>query len=496
MSNESRMRRQVPNRRGHKLFTKVLAFERLESRRLLADWVVTNVNDFGSGAPGENDPYVVGSLSWAIDEVNQAGLGSIKFSVDAVTLHNGTQPAINASPVTVDGTRPNNGRASLQSDATSTVFPGLKVAGGGIATIKNLKITQFDGNALEITGGTTITVDNSILSNSLRGIQFQAQASLALTNSFVYGNAAEGVNLVTTGGIVGSVSEISGNGIGRSETGAANGNGFSGIYIGGGVSRDVRIANNNIWENGALGTTEAAGKRNDGISVASTQNTNGIEIRNDANHSFRGNDQLAIDLADNGETSNDRNDSDVGANNLLNYPEIVPGGINLNPGGSWNVQVRYDTDHVGTYDFEFYKFNPVNNEYTFLKNESKSVNLLNNEGPDLVFNTNFSAGSLQQDELITAIAIGGVTAGPNYRRTSEFAPPTTITRLPPQVTDVKISNSSATSPHSYSFDETIDELMDVGIQLLAVPVNEANIITIRFSESVTIDGAQDFALYA
>jgi hypothetical protein len=132
------------------------------------------------------------------------------------------------------------------------------------------------------------------------------------------------------------VSDI--NYIGTNSSGATLGNGGHGVLIDTGAV-NANIIGNSIGFNGL-----------DGVAIAATAgNQHAI-----SSNSFRRNNGIPIDLADNGFTPNDSDDGDNGVNKLLNYPVIDAQGINL-VGSNWQIPVQFDVDQTGSYQVQLFR---------------------------------------------------------------------------------------------------------------------------------------------
>ena len=145
----------------------------------------------------------------------------------------------------------------------------------------------------------------------------------------IAGNAGAGVELENADG-----NTVFGNWIGTDATGVLDlGNGGSGVEIDGGT--------NQIGDTGSAAANTIAHNGADGVTVDS--GTGNAVLRN----SIDDNNGLAIDLADDGPTSNDADDLDPGANDLQNGPELD---------SAWPPNVGWSLDSVPntTYRLEFY----------------------------------------------------------------------------------------------------------------------------------------------
>ena len=92
-------------------------------------------------------------------------------------------------------------------------------------------------------------------------------------------------------------------------------NGGDGIYIGAG-STDILIGGTNFETN----HNTIAYNKMGGVIVAGDKKTKDIQI---THNSISQNDGMGIDLGEDGRTTNDHNDTDKGANGLLNYVDVL-----------------------------------------------------------------------------------------------------------------------------------------------------------------------------
>jgi hypothetical protein len=148
-----------------------------------------------------------------------------------------------------------------------------------------------------------------------------------------------------------------------------------------------------------------------GVQVRDPSTTNNTIVRN----SIYENVSLDIDLNDDGISANDANDADVGANDILNYPNITRV---RNSGGTLTVDYTLDVP-AGDYRIEFFK-NPggAHGSGNGGGESFASTDTITHGGTGLeVFSHSFPGGS---GDIITATATEEF-AGPTYGSTSEFS---------------------------------------------------------------------------
>jgi hypothetical protein len=185
----------------------------------------------------------------------------------------------------------------------------------------NLIGTTAAGDAPLPNGEAGVTVSGSG-SNTIGG-------TAAGAGNVIAGNAGAGVELEDADG-----NEVLGNWIGTDATGALDlGNGGSGVEIDGDTNR--------VGDTGSAAANTIAHNGADGVTVDS--GTGNAVLRN----SIDDNTGLAIDLADDGPTSNDADDLDSGANDLQNGPEIQSA-------ETTSVEWSLDSETTTKYRLEFY----------------------------------------------------------------------------------------------------------------------------------------------
>ena len=230
----------------------------------------------------------------------------------------------------------------IEGNLIGTDFTGQAAVGNNISGISMtssntiLKNNVISGNSLsgptagiDISGTTAI---NNIINGNKIGTNSTGDASLGNIGSgirirspqnVIGGIEADDYNIISGNSQAGiflfgndaNENSILGNYIGTNNAGLQTiGNGTHGIAIGG-------SANNQIGNGTSEGSNVIAYNNSDGIriEVFGTEPTIGNSILQNSIHS---NGLLGIDLAGNGITENDLDDSDTGPNNLQNFPEV------------------------------------------------------------------------------------------------------------------------------------------------------------------------------
>jgi len=250
---------------------------------------------------------------------NAAGTAAIRNDNDAIFITDGADNTI------VGGALPGEGNLISGNDGygvsmSEFSFPssGNQVLGNFIGTDATglVPIPNLDGgisifaSSNNLIGGTVAGAGNRIAFNLGSGLDVFGgsgrgdSSGNAITGNTIIGNSVLGINMSGDGVFATS---ILANQIGTDGSSTTNlGNEDDGIRIRNGA-HDNAIDGNEIAFN--LGS---------GIALDST--TRGTFIRGNSIHD---NQALGIDLNDDGITPNDTGDSDVGANDLINFPVIT-----------------------------------------------------------------------------------------------------------------------------------------------------------------------------
>ena len=250
------------------------------------------VNSYCEGCPSPHDTLVQGNLIGT----DRTGMSAVGNTLEGILL-------VSAADTLIGGAVP--GTANLLSGNQS----GVTVAGSvGTRIQRNLIGTDRMGSGaignysgLFLTAGSTGTI---------------VGGTTSAERNIISGNSASGVlvsDLETTGNV------IRGNYIGTTADGTAPlGNGSPGVSLALGTS------GNTIG-----GTVPGAGNRiayNGRSGIALTGELQGIAAPTETPilaNAIYGNNQIGIDLGNNGVTANDPGDGDMGANSLQNFPVIT-----------------------------------------------------------------------------------------------------------------------------------------------------------------------------
>ena len=260
-----------------------LSFENLESRRVLASFVVVNTNDSGAG-----------SMRQAIVNSNQnPGVDSIVFAIaDAIKSIQVKTPLPNITDQVIIDATTQPGYAGkplveLQGSLLATRENGLSIQAGN-SVVRGLAINSFPGDGILITGTGNNTIESNYIGTDLTGklprpnggsgVQILESPSNRIggpaVGNLLSGNHLEGLRIWGTKSLLNSVE---GNFIGTDEVGsAALANRLSGVLIASGASGNYV----------GLGFVDATvSKRN----IISGNLDSGIRISNAKDNSIKGN---------------------------------------------------------------------------------------------------------------------------------------------------------------------------------------------------------------
>jgi CSLREA domain-containing protein len=312
-----------------------------------------------------------------------------------IELDGSTPPAANGlvigsdSGTTIRGLVINNFRSGPSSAGNGIVLggssgPGNRIEGNFIGT--NPAGTAPEGNAGGGGGGVVVEGDGNVIGGTSRAAR-----------NLISDNGNGGVFLDSAS------NDVLGNLIGTDRTGIKElGNSGSGIKV---FSSDNAISGNTI-----------AFSRLDGVSILLLGAT-GNEV---GDNSIFANEDLGIDLGDDGQTTNDPSDTDAGANGLQNHPEIS----SATTPASGATTVQWSFDSAGspaaqqTYTVRFFS-NPADTGEGKTLVDTRTI-IDDSTGPQ--FLTSTLARSVPAGQSITATATDA--AG----NTSEFSLPRLVRR--------------------------------------------------------------------
>ncbi len=352
-------------------------------------------------------------------------------------------PEITA-PVSIDGGCPTGGcNASIDGRGTYNVIlegagPTSNTWGLGLgagsntgntgSTIKNLNIRNFSVGIQIASSSRHTVVGNFIGTNESGSSATGNTLGISLTggtsNVTIGGTAAGLGNLISgnldTGLKLTSLTVAGGydwnfehqilrNFIGTTATGTSDlGNGGMGISVEDHLSRAMTIGGTASGAGNTIAFNAAAGV---GIERHPEQGGPDISIRGNAIFENGG---LGIDLGQDGVTPNDANDSDIGANNLQNFPQIT--GLTTIVFGDLNLRYKVDTAPVAaTYPLalDFYLADSDSQEgQTYLGTLPYTAGQAQTSVPNLL---NLTVTVLDGDGIV-------MTATDSDGNTSEFSP--------------------------------------------------------------------------
>ncbi|NNE30181.1 MAG: hypothetical protein HKN16_11125, partial [Saprospiraceae bacterium] len=379
-------------------------------------------------------------LRAAIEEANAlAGLDTIKFSigsgsqtispngipgaypngtgldyiVDPVIIDATSQPGYSGSPlITIDGT-----------NATST--SGALILRTDSSTIKGFIVVNFTDEGLEIDGSTGYG-DYNIIEENWVGIDALGNPGGVTDNGILVTENADG-NIVRNnlsgsnsnngilvrnsgsndnwvyGNIVGSTADLNN----------PRGNNSHGIIIQGDASNNI-IGSNGDGSDDATEKNIILNNTNAGLAVLTTSGTSNAFLRNE----FFENGGLAIDLNNDGVSTNDLGDGDTGPNNLQNYPVLTSAKMDISP--SITIDGTLNSIADTTFRIEFYA-NSTEDGTGFGEGETYlgATSVTTNGSGDASFSTPLT-GSLPLGTFVSATATIDHGGG-SFGSTSELA---------------------------------------------------------------------------
>ena len=290
----------------------------------------------------------------------------------------------------------NNERGIYLDDADNNVIRGNTIGtdasgsadpNGNTASFLRSGIYVTAGSSGNLIGGTVAGSGNLISANNWYGVELIGTGTNANTvqGNFIGTNAAGTAALGNTQGGVSFYDAASNNLVGGSTAAARNviaGSGGPGVYIALNNPTGNRVQGNTIGTDASgtvllgnavgvhiedaasgnlVGGTNAgegnliAGSATDGVVLHASAGTGNAILGN----VIRDNAGLAIDLNDDGVSTNDATDADGGANATLNYPVLITAGTT---GSELNVRVVISQGLAGTtFRVEFFN-NPLGTE--------------------------------------------------------------------------------------------------------------------------------------
>ncbi|NNF65688.1 MAG: cadherin-like domain-containing protein, partial [Acidimicrobiia bacterium] len=317
---------------------------------------------------------------------------------DPVILDASTQPehAIEGRPVVViDGSI-----APTAGDAN-----GLTLQAGN-STIRGLVIQNFGDDGIEVEIGDGNTIAGNYLGTDMTG-------TVAAPNGFLDVAPVGGISVTSNNNVIGGTAVADRNVI--------SGNTQYGIGFRSGASNNLVIGNY-IGTNAA--GTGPLGNGTEGVLMLDGDNNAVV------NNAIQFNGALGIDLTGGGVTANDPGDGDIGANGLLNFPDITGA---VETAGTVTVDFSLDVPN-GTYTVEFFSNPSGADPTTYGEGESSksSVTVSVTAGIPTPGSHIFPGSP---GDILTATATEG--AAPTYGSTSEFSQAVTVvaTNSPPVAND-------------------------------------------------------------
>lgn len=241
---------------------------------------------------------------------------------------------------------------------------------------------------------------DSVISNSVYGINIYAANGASISGADITANiiagSTSGAGIYAYGKLLSDI-EIKSNYIGTNQTSQSLSNKYgihslnldqaNSIVIGGDDPSDGNIIGFNSQfgiylsqtSNTLIKNNEVISNSGDGVSIQSPSSVNNTVIEN----SIYQNDRLGINLSNDGVTYNDQGDSDIGPNNLQNYPVIVKA---LYDGSELTLYGGFQSELSKYYRLDFYS-NSGQDESGFGEGENHFHTITGVSGSLYDFNT-------------------------------------------------------------------------------------------------------------
>lgn len=349
---------------------------------------------------------------------------------------------------------------TLLSTASSTIVKGnnFMVGADGVTPLQaQLSIINLNG-ADGVSIGGSGQYDGNLIQNSAtgKGIDvFQQADDLVISGNQILGNQGGGISAVdSTNLLIGGstqyerniIADNDSNGIFIDNLSVGNiHNNYIGVALDGSTPLANELAGIYVTESTevSVGSTSAddsniiANNGTDGVGVAGSSSQVSI-LRN----SLYDNDNLGIDLQDDGVTVNDQLDADAGPNNLLNAPKLLPPVVS---GADTDVSYRLDVPS-GPYRVEFFS-NTTYDSTGFGEGETLiGSDVVTSDGlGSQLFNVTIS-GNTHTNISATLTEVDGDTDS-GYGATSEFSGPPSLdidTEITKSVVDLDTIAESGT----------------------------------------------------
>jgi hypothetical protein len=386
----------------------------------------------------------------------------------------------------------------VQGNYIGTNFTGNAAIPNGNGGVQ---INMASGNTI---GGSTSAGERNLISgNTGPGVFITRPGANA---NFVQGNliglAADGATPLanTTSGVILSdaLSNIIGGGAPANRN-IISANGSHGVQLQDGSDAAVSGSDSNIIRGNFIGTDAAGtldrGNAADGVNIGPLCDINSIDVGNliafnagdgiaiagpanagtgndiSANSIFS-NDQLGIDLHNNGVTPNDNNDTDTGANFLMNFP--VLSAVNNIAAGTRVVGSLNTNTASGQHRIEFFA-SPAPDPSGFGEGKTYLGGTTLNLAAGNTINFNLVVGATTPGQYVTATATRLSTGS-----TSEFsAAVVAVDVAPPQITAAEFHYQTAPHAVMYTFSENV-----------AASLSPADLTLKNLTTNTTIPNAQ------
>ena len=401
----------------------------------LREAIIATNNTANGASPDEIHFDIDEPLIGGVHTITVAA-GGLPAITDAVDIDATTEPDYAASPVVrIDGV------------STGGSVDGLRLTNSSDgSTVRGLAIVRFAGSGIRIDVG----ADGITIADNWIGSDGSGAAAM--------GNSNDGIELR------GAMATIDGNVI--------NNNGDNGIEIRGGSATNNVVTDNII----GLEADGSTGSGNAGAGIAILANAsantiggtaagegnliaanqqNGISVRNGVNNAILGNrihsnGQLGIDLGDDGITTNDPGDIDLGGNDLQNFPVLTSVVTN----GTGSVLIAGTINSTASTDLRIEFFASTTADGSGHGEAERFIGYVD-VTTDSAGNASFNlllAATVSGGEFVTATAT--IDLGGSYGSSSEFAANFVATLdAAPVVTVDALSTSDSTPPLTGTVDD-------------------------------------------
>jgi CSLREA domain-containing protein len=349
------------------------------------------------------------------------------------------------------------------------------------------------------------------LGNAQIGVLIDNRTGNTIRANVISGNGADGIQ-IRNNSATGTNNTVQGNLIGTDATGANavgnTGHGIADVRSG----SDMSVGGNTIGGAGAGEANTIAFNGGDGVAVVSGTGTiSGTTVSRNSIHTNNG---LGIDLADDGVTPNDADDTDTGANDLQNFPVVtsavtsstttIKGTLNSTPSTTFTVEffsnascdasgngegqnfvgslTNVTTDANGDATFTFQTASPVSSGQFIT---TTATNPAGSTSEFSACHTVVSAGSIQFSSSTFTVSEDGTQASITITRTGGAGGAVSVT--------FDTSNGTATAGQDYTAVNNVTVAFadgDAAPKTVNVPITDDNLYEGDETVNLTLSNPQ------